>query len=421
MEVFVAFLVGCLPGLFFAFIIYRNKNRQLSEAQSDLQALESKLALQEATYREKERLHDELEERLQTKFKAISSDIVGEGNRNFLQLAETVFSKYHEKAEEKLSRKEDSISQLMKPISQSLDHFNSQVSELEKQRLVAYQGVKEQLGSLKEVNQSLASETSRLAGALKSSSTRGKWGEMQLRRTVELSGMLEYCDFLEQPTVYSEDLSRLRPDLVIQLPGGRSIAVDAKVPLEAYLEASDTDDATLRSELMQKHAKQLRRQITDLSKKSYWSAFSDSPEFVIMFLPGESFFSAALEVDPSIIEAGAEQKVIIATPTTLIALLRTISFAWRQENLADNTRVIAKLGRELHERIADFTLHFEDLGKNLRASINSFNKSVGTLESRVLVSARRFQSLGIESGKKEIKDISMVDIDPRVFKSFDQS
>jgi len=303
-------------------------------------------------------------------------------------------------------------------VTDSLQTVDQKIIELEKSRMSAYAVLKHQVNELLISQKQLKTETSNLVNALKTPSVKGRWGEMQLRRVVEMAGMVSYCDFEEQVSS-SEENAKLRPDLIINLPGGKKIIVDAKAPLSAYLEALEAKDEETRQEKLKDHARQVRSHIRALAKRSYYEQFHPAPEFVVLFLPGETFFSAALEQDPSLIEAGVEERIILATPTTLIALLRAVAYGWRHEHLAENAKEISNLGRELHKRLSDMTEHFLKLGKNLGGAVQSYNQAMGSFEHRVLSSARKFKDLGSVSQASEIPSLDSLDDSPRELQSPD--
>jgi DNA recombination protein RmuC len=345
-------------------------------------------------------------------FAAIASDALQQNNEGFLTLAKETFGRYQDGAVNELEKRQKAIDELVKPVKESLDRFESKVQEVEKERIGAYEGLTSQVKSLFESQQELRGETAKLVNALKNPRIRGRWGEIQLRRVVELAGMIDRCDFAEQQSITTED-GRLRPDMIVRLPGDKTIVVDAKSPIDRYLLAMDAADDSTRQTRLAEYAVQIRGHMSALSNKSYWDQFKPAPEFVFMFLPGESFFSAALEGDPLLIEAGAAQRVILATPTTLIALLKAVSYGWRQERLAEDAEKIGNLGKELYERVCKMGDHFVGLGASLRTAVDRYNETLGTLETRVLVSARRFKDMPITATDKEVKETSQIDIVPR--------
>ncbi|MDP9196160.1 MAG: DNA recombination protein RmuC [Pseudomonadota bacterium] len=340
-----------------------------------------------------------------TVFQAMAAEALRQNNQQFLELAKAQLAQTREVAK-------GEFSQLVSPVRQTLDRMEQQIQGLEKQRVGAYEGLRQQVTSLLESQQALRGETSQLVRALRTPVARGRWGELQLRRVVEMAGMLNHCDFVEQASVSTGD-SRLRPDMVVKLPGGTSIVVDAKAPLDGYLDILDAADDTARREALARHARHVREHVRTLGLKAYWDQFEHSPEFVVLFLPGENFYSAALEADPALIELGPENRVLVATPTTLIALLKTVAYGWRQEKLADNARDISALGAELYKRLSDMGKHMEKLGGSLNKAVDSYNSTVSSLESRVLVTARKFRDLHTAGTETDLPEPAPVDLSPR--------
>jgi DNA recombination protein RmuC len=312
---------------------------------------------------------------------------------SFRELSRSALEEQRARAGAELERQRDAVSLLVSPVRESLSRLDGRLSELERARVGAYSELREQVRALSEAQAQLRGEAATLSRALRAPAVRGRWGELQLRRVVELAGMQARCDFVEQATLAAGG-GRLRPDLVVRLPGNRQVVVDAKAPLSAYLESIEAPTEEARRALLADHARQVREHVMALSRKSYWDGLATAPEFVVLFLPGESFFSAALESDPELIEVGAERNVVLATPTTLIALLRAVAHGWREEAVAEHARAVSELGRELHSRLGTLAGHFSRLGRQLGGAVEAYNRAVGALESRVLVSARRFDELG---------------------------
>jgi DNA recombination protein RmuC len=375
--------------------------------------LEAELASERAAIREQRALLEESRVALADSFKALSADALRSNNQTFIELARSTFETLQEGAKGDLEARQKAVDQIVLPIQETLSKFDLKLGELETDRVSSYSTLQEQLRGLVETHLPvLRNETANLVKALRQPVVRGRYGEVQLKRVVEMAGMLDHCDFLEQESASTEE-GRLRPDLVVKLPGGRNIVIDAKTPIGAYLEAIESTDEATQKALIAQHAQACRRHIAALGRKAYWDQFTPTPEFVVMFIPGEVFFSAALQEDPSLLECGVEEKVILATPTTLIALLRAVAYGWRQEKLAQSAAEIEKLGKEIYDRVCTLGRHWSEVGDRLGRAVEAYNSSTATLETRLMVSARRFRDLKVTADSTDIGSLKQIDVHPR--------
>jgi len=414
--------------------VARTAEARLGDAQSSVNDLTSRLAVVTAAASEAETaravLATELEllkrseeadrarseqerERLAGTFAELSAEALQKNNEQFLALAETKLGQAQTAAQGDLTQRQQAIAQLLGPLSETLARYELGLKQIEVERKGAYEGLSEKVAQLTLGNEALQKETRNLVTALRSPQTRGRWGEIQLRRVVEMAGMLEHCDFDEQVSTESDD-GRLRPDMIVHVPGGGEIVVDAKVPLDAFLKLIDADDDDQRRIHQLAHARQLRTHVDQLAKKEYWKQFGQAPQQVVAFIPGDQLLSAAYESDPTLQEHAMANGVLLTTPTMLIALLRTVAFGWRQETLAESAREVQQLGAELYDRLRTMTTHMQSLQRSLTSSVEAYNRAVGSLESRVLVTARRFPSLGVKGSETaEIAELSPIEASPR--------
>ena len=372
---------------------------------------ETKLAESQTNLESQRKLLHEAEEKLSTAFGALSAEALKSNNRAFLDLAKGEFATIQAQAKGDLDAREAAIRGVVLPLKDTLELYDKRIQEMEGSRQSAYGSLNKQLEILATANEQLQRETGNLVTALRSPQVRGRWGEMTLKRAAELAGMSEYCDFTEQETLTNDDC-RQRPDMIVNLPGNRRIVVDAKVPLQAFLQAISANNDADRKSAFARHGQLVRNHMDALGLREYWAQFDQAPEVVVLFLPGESFFSAAVEQDRTLIEDGINKKVFLATPTTLIALLRTVAHLWRQQEIEKNAEEISKLGKQLYDRINIFASHFEGMGVSLKRAVEAFNKAAASLESRVLTGARKFKELKAAVGD-EILDVNPIVEIPR--------
>jgi DNA recombination protein RmuC len=371
-----------------------------------------------AVHDERLKAYQDAEAKLRDTFAALSTQALKANNEQFLSLAETRLQQARAAAATDIESRKKAIEDLLAPMAKTLEHVDREIRESERRRAADGATLVEKITALDMMGQDLRGQTQRLVDALKRPGVRGRWGELQLKRVVELAGMVEHCHFTEQETISTEN-GRIRPDVIINLPGGKHVVVDAKVPLDAYLRALEAPDEEMRQKLLADHARQVRTHVSQLSMKSYFEKVSSTPEFVVMFLPGEMFFSAALEQDPSLIEFGVEKRIIPASPTTLIALLRAVAYGWQQEAMEENARRISELGKGLYEAVRTLGERFDRLGGRLKSTLEAYNDAVGSLEGNVLLKARKFKELQAANGGEEIRSIEPIDRVPRMLQAPD--
>ena len=387
----LAFLAGML-----ASSLYHNSRLQLLRREHD--RLEDELELERRMIAERDVALQTMNATMKDSFSSMAAAALRNNNEQFLHLARENLGALQTRADSELAKREQAVENLVRPIREALEKNEQQAHRMEAERREAQGALTRQLEMLAESHRLLQGETRNLVQALRRPEVRGQWGEMTLRRLAELAGMVDHCDFLEQESVDAE-AGRLRPDMVIRLPDRRDIVVDAKTPLDAYLTAVEASDEQTRKTQLERHARNVRQRVRELAGKAYWNQFSDSPDFVVLFIPGEQFLAAALEIDHKLLEEALAQQVILATPSSFVALLRAVAYGWRQEALAKNAEVIREIGQDLYTRLTTFSEHLAKLGRSLDSSVDSFNRAVGSFDNRVLPGARRFVELGIQTRK----------------------
>jgi len=394
-------LIGCagLGALIATLFVRQNQQQHAGLLREENARLGAQLAAERHNAADKLAVLERAREQLSDTFNALSSQALRHNNEEFLRLAQENLKQFQVQAQAQLQQKEQSIDNLVKPIQAALIKTEQQIQAMEQARKEAYGSLSKHLESMTLTQSQLQLETRNLVQALRRPEVRGQWGELTLKRLVELAGMVEHCDFFQQETVSGSDGAQ-RPDMIVRLPDSRDIVIDVKTPLDAYLSAMEAPDDISRRAALDRHARKVRERVRELATKAYWDQFKNAPDFVVLFIPGDQFLSAALDVDPQLLEDALRQKIILATPTSLVALLRAVGYGWRQQALAENAERIRELGAELYKRIATFTEHLARLGRQLEGGVDSYNKAVGSLERQLLPSARRFVELGITPHKE---------------------
>jgi DNA recombination protein RmuC len=382
-----------------AIVAYLIGNRQINRLRNKYSRLMVTLSFERKAAAQKEAAFQQATRNLKETFNSLAGNVLKENSAQFLHLAQENLKQFQVKAEGDLAQREKAVETLVKPIREALDKTESQIRMMEKERKEAHGSLTKHLETMADSHRLLQSETRHLVQALRRPEVRGQWGEMTLKRLAELAGMVEHCDFREQKSVQT-DSGTQRPDMVIRMPDKREIVVDSKTPLDAYLAAVEASDDETRKQHLKRHAQNVRERVRELASKAYWEQFPRSPDFIVLFIPGDQFLSSALDMDRKLLEDALSDNVILATPTSLVALLRAIAYGWRQDALAENAEVIRVVGTEMFLRLTTFAEHLAKLGRSLDNSVETFNKAVGSFDSRVLPSARKFTELGITTRKK---------------------
>ena len=390
-----------------AVVVYFWQQKNIQHLRVENTRLTTTLEFERKSTEDKLKAIEANQQQLTHTFGALSSKALKENNEAFLKLAEENLNKHQNQAVSELEKKEKAIEHLVKPIHDALKKTEQQIHNMEKERENAYGSLHQHLKDMASTQANLQNETRNLVQALRRPEVRGQWGELTLKRLAELAGMVEHCDFYEQENIETET-GRQRPDMIVRMPDGRMIVVDVKTPLDAYLNAIEAQDDVTRNQEMIRHARNVKNRINELANKAYWTQFNNSPDFVVLFIPGDQFLTAALDHEHNLIEYALTKQVVLATPTSLVALLRAIAYGWRQEQLAENAEKIREVGEELYQRLATFTGHLQKLGKNLDNSMKAYNSAVGSFDSRILPGAQKFKEMGI-SEKKVIEDIQQIE------------
>jgi len=415
-EEYSLVIIAVIMFIFGLLLMYIWLNPLLQEAKHKIECLELERASEEKLHEERMRTLEDSQDQFYNAFAALSHRALQENNQQFLQLANESLSRFHSSAQVDLEYRKQSINEMVEPIRKALDETQQQVRHIEKERQASFSTLSGQLKTMAEDQTQLQLETRKLVTALRRPEVRGQWGEISLKRIAELAGMVEYCDFVEQvhkTDEYSENKRSIRPDMVVNMPDSRQLIVDAKTPMDAYLDAAGTEDDELRKLHLARHAKIVRDHMRELASKKYWEQFKDAPEFVVLFIPGDQFLSSALEFDKQLLQDSLAERVILTTPSSLVALLRAVAFGWKQVALVENADKIRELGEELYRRVAIYTEHMTRLGKSLSNSVDHYNKAIGSLERNVLPGARRFSELGLQE-KKAIPETQDIEQTPRL-------